>query len=329
MSRSPEVLQKSGILKIGCPALPPATSMYSMVSFLQVFTLLLSVPCVNGIATLLDTSYKIGNFTQTNPISVIGLFSASSPSLTAFDEIANLAHPLFTGIAFAVVVDETLQSAFIDTTTESTPMVPALVAQVYYTPTGADEVPLAPVKRMIRSKEVALDLDALKTNRKRMKVILDFVYAQTNRPVIPYPDTRSKDAEKRATFALQCVWPKIIVPYKTSLTTEVSDMLKELGTFYRGVLHVFTIDVNDEQGQAYVKDTLDIELSSGFKILFYDPIKQQWPKYYSVTNSLKFDAVKRWLGGNINDHPNVIHHQLKKRKKKKKKRKKKKTKVDL
>jgi hypothetical protein len=66
---------------------------------------------------------------------------------------------------------------------------------------------------------------------------------------------------------------------------------------YVGVLHVFKIDVkNDLDGAAFARENLRIDgMTSGFKLLFWDPYKQAHPKHYSVTNSLKLDAVKRWL----------------------------------
>jgi hypothetical protein len=276
---------------------------------------LLNIPQSLGFAPLLDTADRIGNFTRDNPVSIIALLDSSSPSLTAFDEVATQLHPVFSGIAFALVVDKKLQQAYMEH--GSNKPKPTLVSQVYYDEDGIDlSIPEAPVKRMVRSKD--LMLDTLKSKRKRMKKIYDFVYAQVNRPVIAYPG--DGDAGKRAKFALECVWPKIIVPYFTTLTEEVKEMLLLLGKEYRVSLHVITIDVKKEDGKVYVKDKFNMELKSGFRILFYDPYKNSYPQHYSITNSLKFDAVKRWLGGKIKDHPNVIHHQLKKKKKKKKKK---------
>merc|ERR1712086_175733 len=98
-----------------------------------------------------------------------------------------------------------------------------------------------------------------------------------------------------------------------------------------GVLHVLKIDLrsgvdgrdeneeeNEEEnaGVMFAKEKLRItNMKSGFKLLFFDPFKSGYPKHYSITNSLKLNAVKRWLGNSIAEHPNVLHHQLKKKKK--------------
>ena len=105
---------------------------------------------------------------------------------------------------------------------------------------------------------------------------------------------------------------------------------------YRGILHVLKIDLRrgvdlqrskdekeleeENEGIMFAKEKLRIHnMKSGYKLLFFDPFKSGYPKHYSITNSLKLHAVKRWLGNSIAEHPNVIHHQLKKKKKKKKK----------
>ena len=312
------------------------------------FLLLFLPQLINSVKVqFLDSNTKILEFQQLYDVSIIHLTSSTSSNNNAFNKVAQIIRS--SGIGFATVINSELPTPFIQNSTSTTNIAygndvkypaPALIMQINFARDGALINKDGTEKQIIHFD--ITQFDQYKTKRKRMKEIFDFIYSEITPPVVHLPGIKPPTSEsaslgynsiitgfmstagKRARFVFDCVWPKIIVPYASPLSEEVKEMMLLLGEEYKGKLHVIAMDVNDNRTKQLVKDKLKVELTSGFKILFYDPFKQTWPKHYSVTNRLTFDAVKRWLGNNVAEHPNIIHHQLKKKKKTKKKKKKKK-----
>jgi hypothetical protein len=167
------------------------------------------------------------------------------------------------------------------------------------------------------------DLGAKARLKRRMRHILDFVYAEALEPILYYP------RQPRARLALRLSsYPKLAVPFgkAAALSTEVRTKLAAVGHAYRSRLHVVAVDLNEPSGQG---DTIRKELNlriqkSGFKVLFWDPVAPGLPKHYSLSNGLALSSIRSWLGNPLSEHPAVPHRLpgfSKKRKKKKKKKK--------
>ena len=215
---------------------------------------LATLPLTQGVASILDNSLRLMEFRKTYPSSVVGLFSSSSSSLTSFDNVhEKIFFELQISLGFAIVVDTALQQDnFIATDNVAddddnddkgegvdvaTPSATStLVAHVRFQQDGS----LLPAEETSRIVRKSYNLDQL-SSKKKMKHMLDFVYAHTLPPVIEYPGGREDTTEGRwGRFAMNCVWPKIIVPYASKLTKEMETLLIELGKEYVYSLY-FTI----------------------------------------------------------------------------------------
>jgi hypothetical protein len=103
------------------------------------------------------------------------------------------------------------------------------VAHVRFQPDGTP-LPSEDPSRVVQKKILVDGEKIATTSRKRMKQMLDFVYAHTLPPVVVYPGGKDGTPEGGwGRFAMKCVWPKIIVPHATTLTREVESLLIDLG----------------------------------------------------------------------------------------------------
>ncbi len=241
--------------------------------------------------------------------TVFGLFrDAAGKHAGTFDAVAELlsAH----GFLFAWSTAPDVHAYLLGSANAE--RAPAVVLQVDFeadgSPNGANPRRLPPL--FLTSPAKGERWPSLKA---RGQELLDFLFAEAIPPATEFPGAApTSSAGLRAGLAVhRSTLPKLVLAYgsPTAISSKVKAEIAKVAARYREPTKLHVVYFNaTATGKAAdtLRESMHLkDVGKGYKVLYWAPLVDAWPKQFSVLNGVDSSSIPRWLANWISEYPKM------------------------